>query len=122
MTQGCQGQQRPGLTSVTCTLKEVPPICLCLQSCSEAGETAQREAVPFCIPSMAAAAMGEQNLSKTLEMFPLKKSGSQYIRRKKTTSCGTTALNADIDTNGSVTPLLGRTAWMQTVQSISDSV
>ena len=60
--------------------------------------------------------------SKTLQMFPLKKSGSQCIRRKITTGAGTTALNGDIDSNGSITPLLGRAAGKQAVHSVSDNV
>lgn len=38
-------------------------LCLCLQSSPKANSTAQREAGPFSIPSMAAAVMGKQNLS-----------------------------------------------------------
>lgn len=103
-------------------------LCLRFQNDSKASGTVQekqyraRGAVPFPAPSMTAAAKGEQNRSKTLQMFPLKKSGSQCIRRKITTSAGTTVLNGDIDSNGSITPLLGRAAGMQAVHSISDNV
>lgn len=54
-------------------------------------------------------------------MFPLKKSGSQCIRRK-TTGAGTTALNGDIDYNGSITPLSRRVAGPQAVHSDSDNL
>lgn len=55
-------------------------------------------------------------------MFPLKKSGSECIRKKITTGAGTTARNGDIDSNGSTTPLLGRVAGTQAVHSISDNI
>lgn len=54
-------------------------------------------------------------------MFPLKNQAHDASGRK-ITGAGTTALNGDIDSNGSITPLLGRAAGTQAARSVSDNV
>lgn len=97
-------------------------LCLCFRSGSKASGTVQEE--QYHSPRRPSPQLLQENKtaqSKTLQLFPLKKSDSQCIRRKITTGAGTTALNGDIDSNGSITPLLGRAAGTRAVHSVSDS-